>query len=80
MATPMTDIVDIPETERQYKDEWLLFEVVETDADGLPFKGRLLCHSPDQDVVYATDQSLGSLLTYMTYAGPALPDGQVAVL
>ena len=76
----MTDIVDIPETEKLYKDEWLLFEVVETSQQGEPLKGRLLCHSPDQDVVYAADQSLGPLLTYMTFAGPVLPDGQVAVL
>jgi hypothetical protein len=76
----MTDIVDISETEKRYRNEWLLFEVLETGELDEPLKGRLLCHSPDQDVVYAADQSLGPLLTYMTYAGPVLPDGQVAVL
>gem|GEM_PF-6236526 len=38
--------IDIPEVEKQYQDEWLLFEVYEVDKQGRPIKGKLLAHSP----------------------------------
>ncbi|MFA0749871.1 MAG: hypothetical protein SLRJCFUN_000274 [Candidatus Fervidibacter sp.] len=45
------DIVLIPEAEKQYPDEWLLFEIVELDEHGSPLRGRLLAHSPDRSVI-----------------------------
>lgn len=76
----MTDIVDIPETEKLYKNEWLLFEVLEVSPDGQPRKGRLLLHHPDQETVYEKDHALGPMLTLITYAGPVIPDDCAAVL
>jgi len=76
----MTDIVDIPETEKQYKDEWLLFEVVESDADGTPLRGRLLFHHPDREVTFDRGAEFESLCVYVTYTGPVVPEGFEAVL
>ena len=40
----MADIVDIAEETKKYEDEWVLFEVTETDERSFPVMGRLLCH------------------------------------
>jgi len=40
------ETADIPQLEKQYPDEWLLFEVYEVDKLNRPTKGKLLAHSP----------------------------------
>ena len=45
----MNEIIDITEVEKQFKNEWLLFEVLETGIHNQPIKGRLICHHPDRD-------------------------------
>ena len=76
----MTDIVDIPETEKQFKDEWLLFEVLETDHLNQPTKGRLLSHHRDREVVHRRDMELRLPRTYTTFTGPVVADGYEVVL
>jgi len=76
----MTDLVSIPETEKQYKDEWLLFEVVESSEQDEPLRGRLLCHHPDQGPIYDHADGKDALDLYITFTGPAVPDGYEAVL
>ena len=39
---------DILQMEKQIQDEWLLFEVYETDEQGRPIRGKLLAHSPSR--------------------------------
>ncbi len=41
----MADMVDIEEEIKRHEDEWLLFEVVETDDVDRPVRGRLLARS-----------------------------------
>ena len=76
----MTDIVSIPETERLYKDEWLLFEVLESGEQDEPLRGRLLFHHPDREVAFDKGAEYESLLVYVTYTGPVVPEGMEAVL
>lgn len=74
------EIHDITEIEKQYQDEWLLFEVYETDAKKRPTKGRLIVHSPIRsaiDEIMFKDQSHR---IYLTYSGPKPKKGMVSVL
>ena len=76
----MTDIIDIPETEAQFQDEWLLFEVLETDDLNQPTRGRLLCHHPDRQVVHKCDMQLRPHHAYITFTGPVVAEGYEVVL
>ena len=48
----MAAIVDLKELKKQYPEEWLLVEVIETDPQGEPRKVRLIHHSKDRDETY----------------------------
>jgi hypothetical protein len=63
------DIVLIPETEKQYPDEWLLFEIVELDEHGAPLRGRLLAHSPDRSVIDEAYLRLRPQAAYIVWTG-----------
>jgi hypothetical protein len=76
----MNGIIDIAEMEKQFKDEWLLFEVLETDEQDQPLKGRLICHHPDRDYVHQKDMETRYPYTYVTYTGPVVPEGIEAAL
>lgn len=68
------EVVLIAEVEKLYPDEWLLFEVIETDEMNRPTKGRLLAHSPDSAVVEKVLLEADCLHTYHYYNGePAMP-------
>jgi hypothetical protein len=43
--------IDIAIAEETYQNEWLLFEVTQTDEMNQPVKGKLILHSPDRDTV-----------------------------
>lgn len=75
-----TDIVDIAATEDRLRDQWLLFEVLETDAQGQPARGRLICHHRDREYVEERDLAARLPHTYLTYSGPVLPEGVEAAL
>ena len=48
----MLDILAIDEEIGKHKDEWLLFEVVETDGNDRPVRGRLLACSKSRDEIH----------------------------
>ena len=62
-------IVIIAEIEKLYPNEWLLFEVVETDKQNQPVKGRLLAHSSDHDAVVKVLLGTDCAHTYHYYNG-----------
>lgn len=73
---------DILEIEKQYQDEWLLFEVYETDELNRPIKGKLLAHSPSRA---ALDEFMAKKAgvyhhTYRVYTGPKPKKGMEVVL
>ncbi len=76
------EILDIPEVEKQYPDEWLWFEVYETDELNRPIKGKLLAHSPSRA---ALDEFMNKRVgvyhhTYRIYTGPKPKKGMAVVL
>lgn len=76
----MDDVIDIAAAEKKIKDEWLLFEVIETDAQDQPIRGRLICHNEDRDYIHQIDMETRYPHTYITYTGPAVPEGTEAVM
>lgn len=71
---------NIKEIERQYTDEWLLFEVYETDEMNRPVKGRLLAHSPSRAALYEFLSKHPCAHFYVTFTGARPKKGMVAVL
>lgn len=78
----MMPIDDISRIEGLYKDEWLLFEVTETDEMNRPLKGRLIMHNPNRDLVEKKAIEIGTTIKhgYLTYTGEPLPTGVEAAL
>ena len=76
------EIVNIPEIEKRYKDEWLLFEVSETDLSNRPVKGKLVAHSRSRAPVHEIMRKHPCLYphTYLTYRGPKPKRGIVSIL
>lgn len=71
---------DILQMEKQFQNEWLLFEVYETDELGRPIRGKLLAHSPTHA---ALDEFLGKIRCddfYITYTGERPKKGMAVVL
>lgn len=64
----------------QYPDEWLLFEVTETDETGWPTKVRFVAHDPSRERIadIAIEQNLDHTLA--RFAGDILPKGFHAAL
>ncbi|MFQ6059262.1 MAG: hypothetical protein ACE5MB_10350 [Anaerolineae bacterium] len=74
------EIVLISEVETLYPDEWLLFEVVETDEMNRPIKGRLLAHTPDRELAEEAFLEAEAEHVYFYYNGEPLPKGMSAAL
>lgn len=74
------EAADIPEIQKQYQDEWLLFEVYETDSLNRPTKGRLLAHSPSRAALDEYWDKLEVKLAYVTYTGQRPRKGLEVVL
>ncbi len=74
--------VDILEIEKQYADEWLLFEVYEVDKLGRPIKGKLLAHSPSRAALdeYWERKVQHCHHSYVVYAGQKPRKGMAVVL
>jgi len=71
---------DILQIEKQYQDEWLLFEVYEVDEHERPIRGKLLAHSPSHA---ALDEFLSKIQCddfYVTYTGERPKKGMAVVL
>ena len=76
----MADIVDIAEETKKYKDEWLLFDVVEVDELDRPVKGQLLCHSESRDEIHEVAMRHRDKDLKITFVGERVPAGGYAVL
>ena len=48
----MEETATIEEIEKQYKDEWVMIEVLEENEFEEPTKGRLIAHSKSRDEIY----------------------------
>ena len=69
----MPDIVLIEEETGKHRDEWLLFEVVETDDHDRPVRGRLLaCSESRRGINQAAAKHMG--LDLQTVYTGELPD------
>ncbi|MFQ5641396.1 MAG: hypothetical protein ACE5IR_25740 [bacterium] len=73
-------VKDIQEIEKQYKDEWLLFEVDEIDEMNHPTKGRLLAHSPSRAALYEFLSKHPCPHFYVTFTGSRPQKGIIPVL
>jgi hypothetical protein len=71
---------DILEIEKQYPDEWLLFEVYEVDEQGRPIKGKLLAHSPSRAALDEFSSKIQCHDGYITYTGEKPKRGMAVVL
>jgi len=76
------EILDIPQVEKQYQDEWLLFEVYETDELNRPVKGKLLAHSPSRAALdeYWEKKIQRCHHSYVVYTGEKPKKGMAVVL
>ena len=72
--------VNIQEIEKQFKDEWLLFEVYETDKLNRPIKGKLIAHSPVRAALDEYWARVEVKFSYITYSGERPRKGLVSVL
>lgn len=68
----------LEEIKQQYRDEWILVEIVVEDPEGNPTKVRLLAHSNDRDEIYETLRRARSLPTYHFFNGPIPKEGYAA--
>jgi hypothetical protein len=71
---------NIKEIEKRYKDEWLLFEVHESDQMNEPVKGKLLAHSSSQAAVYEFLSKHPRQYWYVTFTGERPKKGMHVVL
>ena len=78
----MPESQNIAEIEAQYRDEWLLFEVLETDKVDRPLTGKLLCHSKNRDEIHKTamEKRRRDKCYYITFTGDPVPPDMVVVL
>ncbi|MBI3921613.1 MAG: hypothetical protein HY318_09370 [Armatimonadetes bacterium] len=75
MATQIEDLVNIPETEKQFPDEWLGFEVLEEDAGGYAVRGRLIAHSVRKEEMMSEMLRLRPKSSYVVWTGERPPKG-----
>ena len=78
----MDEIAEITELEKQYREEWLLIEVLETDAVDRPIKGKLLSHSKSREEIHQAAMKKRDLgADYLiSYTGDPIPPDMVVVL
>jgi hypothetical protein len=72
--------LNIKEIEKQFPDEWLAFEVLETDQLNRVVRGRLLAHSPNRKAVYEYLSQHPCSDWYVTFTGPRPKKGMHVVL
>ena len=74
------ETLDVTELEKQYPDEWLLFEVYEVDELNRPIRGKLLVHSPSRAALDEYWDKIEVKLPYVTYSGQRPRKGMAVVL
>ena len=82
MGVRMEEIVNIAEVEKQFQDEWLLFDVTETDEVDRPVKGKLMCHSKSRDEIHEVLMAYHDQQKhfYIDFAGDPIPPDVVVIL
>ena len=75
----MGEIVNIREEAAKYKDEWVLFEVIEADENDTPIRGRLLFHGGREEM-NREDMKVRGKHTYGFFAGEPVPPNVIVVL
>jgi hypothetical protein len=71
----------VSEMMSRYPDEWIFFEVLSEDKYGVPFRGRLITHDPDQEVVENVVRERRDLYDIAVwYSGELVPDGELVLL
>lgn len=75
-------IINIVEEAKKHPDNWLLFEVIETDEMKNPLRGRLIFCSKNRALVETKMIALSGedKILYLTYSGEPLPKEMSAVL
>ena len=76
----MPEVVDIDEESKKHEDEWVLFEVTETDEMNRCVKGRLLCHSKSREEIHQVAMKCGRSDLRIAFTGDPVPPGMVAIL
>lgn len=76
----MKDTNSIPEIERHYKNEWLLFDVYERDESDRPVKGKLVYHSSSRDEIHGVAMKNRSIEGYVVFAGSPVEAGAIPIL
>jgi len=76
------EIQNIEKVIGQYKDknEWLAFDVFETDAQNHPIKGKLIAHSPSRDALWEFVNKHECKHFYVTYTGKRPKEGIIPIL
>lgn len=76
----MPEVVNIDEESKKHEDEWVLFEVVETDEMNRPVNEKLLCHSKSRDEIHEVAMKCGKSDLRIAFTGDPVPPGMVAIL
>ena len=76
----MPAIVDIAEETAKHKDEWLLFEVIETSERDAPLKGRLLASFGNRSEIEKEAARYPGRDLQTIFTGDLVPPGMVAIL
>lgn len=69
----------IEEVKKQYKDEWVLVEVLEEDDLGRPIRVRLIAHSKNRDDIYEKLEQIESEKHVATFYTGKIPEKGYAV-
>lgn len=75
MVTQIENLVNISETEKQFPNEWLGFEVLEEDAEGYAVRGRLIAHSVRKEEMMSEMFCLRPKSSYVVWTGERPPKG-----
>ena len=71
------DVISLSEALDRFAGQWLALAVVARDKDGTPLRVRVLANAGTR--LEVRDKVLGLADAYITFAGPAVPEGQGAL-
>ncbi len=75
----MNDFVS-QELQEKYKDEWLLFEVLKTDASQPSVETQLIWHGKDRKEAYRKVEELDLKRFQILFSGDLVPEGYEVAL
>lgn len=71
--------MQIEELKKQYKDEWVLVEVLEEDELNRPTNVRLIAHSKNRDDIYEKLETIENMRHIATFYTGEIPEKGYAV-